>query len=338
MEILTQVSQAALAEGNLDERLKRIAQFLFERLPVAIASILLLDGDASHFVSETDSGDLVLDFPDDWPVSKGVCGRCVRTGEPQLVLDVRQDPDYMPGHPNVQSEYIVPIRYQDRMLGVLNLESTRRDTFGPQARKVFDAVALQIAGAIHLARVNEQLQEANAKLEHLSSVDALTGVANRRRFDEVLTREWRRAVRSGRPITVMLADLDRFKALNDTRGHLHGDLCLRRVAEVLEKGLRRASDLLARYGGEEFALVLPDTDLAEGRRHAETLRAAVIAEKLPHGGSPGRPHVTISIGTAACLPHRGERPEPLVELADQALYRAKRGGRNRVVALGGAGA
>ena len=335
MEILTQVSQAALEGGSLAERLKRIAEFLYDRLPVAIASILLLDGDGSHFVSETDSGDLPLDFPADWPVSLGACGRCARTGEAQLVLDVRKDPDYMPGHPHVKSEYIVPIRYQGRMLGVLNLESTRRDTFGAQARKVFDAVALQIAGAIHLARVNEQLAAANAQLERLSSVDALTGVANRRRFDEVLAQEWRRAARSGRPLTVMLADLDRFKALNDSRGHLHGDTCLRRVAQVLEAGLRRAADHLARYGGEEFALVLPDTDLAEARRHAESLRAAVIAERLPHGGAPGRPYVTISIGAASTQPRRGDRPEPLVELADQALYRAKRGGRNRVVALGG---
>ena len=337
MEILTQVSQAALESGSLEERLKRIAQFLYDRLPVAIASILLLDAEGTHFVSETDSGDLLLDFPADWPVSKGACGRCVRTGEAQLVLDVRKDPDYLPGHPNVQSEYIVPIRYQNRMLGVLNLESTRKDTFGPQARKVFDAVALQIAGAIHLARVNAELQQANAELERLSTTDALTGIANRRRFDEALAREWRRAARRGAPLTVMLADLDRFKALNDTRGHLHGDECLRRVAHVLERGLRRAGDLLARYGGEEFALVLPDTDLAEARTHAETLRAAVVAEHLPHGGSPGRPHVTISIGAAAAVPRRDERPEPLVALADQALYRAKRGGRNRVVALGGAG-
>ncbi len=338
MEILTQVSQAALESGSLEERLKRIAQFLYDRLPVAIASILLLDSTGERFVSETDSGDLPLDFPNPWPVSRGACGRCARTGEPQLVLDVRKDPDYIPGHPHVKSEYIVPMRYQDRLLGVLNLESTRRDTFGPQARKVFDAVALQIAGAIHLARVNEQLQQANAELERLSSVDALTGVANRRRFDDVLSREWRRAARRGAPLTVMLADLDRFKALNDTRGHLHGDACLRRVAQVLERGLRRAGDLLARYGGEEFALVLPETDLAEARTHAETLRAAVVAERLPHGGSPGRPHVTISIGAAATTPQREERPEPLVALADQALYRAKRGGRNRVVALGGAGA
>ena len=337
MEILTEVSQAALESGSLDQRLKRIAQFLFDRMPVAIASILLLDGSGTHFVSETDSGDLKLDFPADWPVSKGACGRCVRTGEPQLVLDVSQDPDYVPGHPNVVSEYIVPIRYQDRMLGVLNLESTSRDSFGPQVRTVIDAVALQIAGAIHLARLAEQLQQANAELERMSSEDSLTRVANRRKFDEVLEREWRRAARRGVALTVMLADLDRFKALNDTRGHLHGDECLRRVARILETGLRRAGDLLARYGGEEFALVLPETDLAEARQHAETLRTAVAAARLPHGGSPGRPHVTISIGAGTALPRREHRPDSLVELADQALYRAKRGGRNRVVAMGGSG-
>jgi diguanylate cyclase (GGDEF)-like protein len=336
MELLTQVSQAALESGSLEERLHRIANFLYDRLPVAIASILLLDASGSRFVSETDSGDLPLDFPDNWPVSKGACGRCARTGETQLVLDVRKDPDYMPGHPNVKSEYIVPIRYQDRMLGVLNLESTRRDTFNPQARKVFDAVALQIAGAIHLARVNDELQKANAELERMSTMDALTGVANRRRFDDVLLREWRRAARRGTPLTVMLADLDRFKALNDSRGHLHGDACLRKVAQILNRGPRRAGELLARYGGEEFALVFPDTDLAEARVHAETLRAAVAGEKLAHGGSPGRPYITISIGAASEIPTREQRPEHLIALADQALYRAKRGGRNRVVALGGA--
>jgi diguanylate cyclase (GGDEF)-like protein len=130
----------------------------------------------------------------------------------------------------------------------------------------------------------------------------------------------------------MVADLDHFKPLNDAHGHPHGDLCLKQVAEALRAALRRSGDTLARYGGEEFALILPGTGAAEALAHAEALRAAVAALRLPHGGVADHPWVTISVGLATGRADELDA-EALVRLADAALYSAKRAGRDRCVAL-----
>lgn len=191
-EILAQVSADALQGETLEEVLQRIVDCVARHLPVAIASIILLNEEGTHFVQEVWSGklDLQLPFGMPWPVEVGAAGRCVRTGEVQLIADVACDPDYVPGNETVQSEYIVPIRHRTRLHGVLNLESTHADFFTPEVRAMFDAVALQIAGTIHLARVVRELEVANRKLEQLSMSDGLTGIANRRCFDLRLVEEW----------------------------------------------------------------------------------------------------------------------------------------------------
>jgi diguanylate cyclase (GGDEF)-like protein len=184
-----------------------------------------------------------------------------------------------------------------------------------------------------VAAQTEELRRANARLEELSMNDELTGVANRRRFDQALADEWSRARRHRLPIALALLDLDHFKRLNDSRGHREGDLCLQAVARHLDAAVRRTGDLVARWGGEEFALLLPGTDLAGAIAVAEELRAGIEALALPHEAAPaGR--VTASVGVAAAVPTPEEGPEGLVEAADRALYRAKDEGRNRVVAAG----
>ncbi|MGH9464540.1 MAG: diguanylate cyclase domain-containing protein, partial [Thermoanaerobaculia bacterium] len=280
--------------------MQRVVDFIAGKLPVAIASILLLDESGQKFVVEAYSGELDLRLPggDDWPITIGACGRAVRLGEPQLVLDPRRDPDYVVGNEAVQAEYMVPIRYRDRILGVLNLESTQRDTFTLSARRVFDSLADQIAGAIHLSRVNRRLERANRELERLAVLDHLTGIPNRRRFESALEEEWRRAGREGHPLTVLLADVDCFKALNDLYGHAYGDGCLTRIARRLEELAGRAGDTVARYGGEEFGLILPETTPAEARTQAERIRQAVAALGLPHEASTVGSHVTVSVGAA----------------------------------------
>ncbi len=333
-ELSSQVTRVALEAEGLDQLLQRVVDYIAAHLPVAVASILLLDQTGAKFVLEAYSGSLELALPGggDWPITVGVCGRCVRTGEAQLVDDVRADPDYVVGNEAVESEYIVPLRAGGRVLGVLNLESTRADTFGAYVRQVFDNLAAQLAGAVHIANVNRQLEQANQELERLSTLDGLTGVANRRHFDESLGREWRRAARDRSPLTLMLADLDHFKPLNDARGHPHGDYCLKQVAAALGSALRRTGDTLARYGGEEFALILPNTGSAEALIHAEALRRAVAALRLPHDGVAEHPWVTISIGIATGRADELDA-EALLRLADAALYGAKRAGRDRCVAL-----
>jgi len=180
-----------------------------------------------------------------------------------------------------------------------------------------------------LVALARRLEEANAQLERLSTLDALTGVANRRRLDQFLELEWRRMARDGGWLSVIIVDVDRFKVYNDRNGHLEGDECLARVARALADAVSRPGDLVARYGGEEFAVVLAQTDLTGAAAVAENLRAAVAGERLSH---PDGGVVTISVGVAAAIPDGYAGASSLVEAADQALYVAKRTGRNRVVA------
>lgn len=180
--------------------------------------------------------------------------------------------------------------------------------------------------------LTRKLDEANRELTRLSAADGLTGIANRRCFDDTLQREWRRAVRANTPMALLVADVDHFKQFNDGYGHQLGDDCLKNVARVLESCLRRPTDLVARYGGEEFAVIMPETDAAGAAQVAESMREAVHAARIAHAFSSVAPVVTVSVGAAATLPSRtdDEGPRMLLQLADQALYRAKREGRNRV--------
>ncbi|MCG8435512.1 MAG: diguanylate cyclase [Gammaproteobacteria bacterium] len=341
MEMMSQVSRQALEAKELNDLLKRIVHYIAINFPVAIASILLLDETGEKFIVEAYSGSLDLKMPegDEWPISVGVCGRCVRTGKAQLISDVRRDPDYVPGNDSVKSEFIIPICYRAKILGVLNLESTEIGTFSSYVQMVFRNLADQIAGAIHLSSANQQLgatnqqlQQANLQLQELSFIDGLTGIANRRRFDEILEAEWYRALRTQKPISILLIDADRFRELNDTHGHQYGDDCLRKIARELKSGAVRPADLVARYGGEEFGIILPETDLQGALAIAESLRRAVEAMQISHGTSDVSDYVTISLGVAAVRPRERGEQRSLVRAADTALYAAKRAGRNRVVA------
>jgi diguanylate cyclase (GGDEF)-like protein len=178
-----------------------------------------------------------------------------------------------------------------------------------------------------------ELDAANRRLEALSMTDALTGVANRRSFDAALAAEWDRAFRSGAPLSLILVDVDHFKAYNDTYGHQGGDDCLRDVAAAMQQVMTRATDLIARYGGEEFAVLLPGSTAAEANVNAERLRRAVEAAALPHRSSSAADIVTISVGAATVTPAAGSAQPNLIRAADEALYRAKREGRNRVVTV-----
>jgi diguanylate cyclase (GGDEF)-like protein len=179
----------------------------------------------------------------------------------------------------------------------------------------------------------QQLEEANRRLEALSYTDALTNLANRRAFDKALDVEWRRGVRSQKPIAILMIDIDHFKSFNDTYGHPAGDSCLVSVAAALASVVRRAADTLARYGGEEFVALLPETDAAGVAAIAERMRLAVEALNIANTrGVGGR--VTVSVGHAAMLANAGTGTASLIAAADVALYQAKRAGRNRVVAAG----
>lgn len=173
-------------------------------------------------------------------------------------------------------------------------------------------------------------EELAEKLFELSSNDALTGLANRRSFDEQLTQEWSRARRLNTPISLLIVDIDHFKLLNDHYGHHYGDECLVKVAEALRNEVNRPTDFVARYGGEEFVVILTGTPLEAALGIAESMRAAVEDVNMLHDYSPVRPCVTVSLGVASVVPTLESQAEALFQSADQALYEAKRAGRNRV--------
>ncbi|GAA5003391.1 diguanylate cyclase [Pseudoluteimonas lycopersici] len=330
--ILVRIAREALQGDDLESLLQGICNCLVVELPVPIASIILLDEPATHFVREVWAGELMLDpqpIATGWPVTRGASGRCARLGTPQLILDVDDDPDYIAGHPEVRSEYLVPIRHRQRLHGVLNIECTRPEFLDAEACAVFDAVADVVAGAIHFARIADELTEANHKLERLSMSDGLTGIANRRRFDRQLEADWARLARERRPLALLIVDADAFKPLNDALGHLRGDECLRELAHLCGR-FAGDGDLVARFGGEELVLLLPGCELARACAIAESLRLAVADAAMPHPASPVAPHVTVSIGVSACVPQANVPPEWLVATADRAMYAAKQGGRNQV--------
>lgn len=306
MQLMSEVSRTALQATDLEELLQRIVQYIREHFPLEPSIVMVEEG-------------------------------------------ARED---LPRETQLTSDLVIPIRFHDAVLGVLNLKPTSDDVFTPANVLAFEAFADQVAGAINMAAVNERLAEATRQLEtktraledanehlakavetlhRISSQDGLTGVANRRHFDEALAVEWRRAARRQSSLSLLMLDIDFFKAFNDTTGHQAGDECLRRVAQTLSDALQRSSDLVARYGGEEFAVLLPETDGEHAHQTAAMLLALIEGLQIPHPSSPYQ-QLTVSIGVATVVPARdgGAAAEQFLGVADAALYEAKRQGRNRI--------
>ncbi|HYW02439.1 MAG TPA: diguanylate cyclase [Gammaproteobacteria bacterium] len=210
-------------------------------------------------------------------------------------------------------------------VGILR-DVTRRKEQQEQMRRYQEHLEQAVA-----ARTAD-LRAANRRLEHLARVDALTQVANRRAFNETLGREVRRAFRGGRPLALILCDIDFFKSFNDRYGHLAGDACLRRVAGAIRGLFTRGGDVTARFGGEEFAVILPDTDLPAAMRLAEAMRHCIGELHVPPPPAAGTSMLTVSAGVASLVPTGPRDIRRLVQSADRALYRAKDAGRDRAVA------
>jgi len=186
--------------------------------------------------------------------------------------------------------------------------------------------------------VEKQLQDAYKAVEALAATDALTGLANRRHFDQTLAAEWRRSLRDRTPLSLLMIDADLFKLYNDTYGHTRGDNCLKQIAEAAQDAVNRPGDVVARFGGEEFAVILPNTDRAGAMQMGVEILAATRDRQLPHSASP-RGIVTVSVGCATMVASFGQHVVNLVEGADDALYEAKNRGRDQlaVAEMGGEG-
>lgn len=257
-------------------------------------------------------------------VSQGLSGRAVRSGRTVVAPDVRLEPDYIPGLPGCRSSAAVPIRYGDRVVGVLNLESPKVAAFSEEDVQLLESFASQLAVAIENARLFQATQR-------LAITDPNTGLYNYRHLQQELAREVSRARRHDLPFSVAIVELDRFKMINDRYGHLFGDLVLREFGQLL-RGALRQEDEVFRYGGDEFAVIFPETDreaaVAALTRVLETARAHRFSNE--HATMEG---VTFTAGVAA-FPEHGEDAASLLHHADAAMYRGKRAGGCRIALYG----
>jgi diguanylate cyclase (GGDEF)-like protein/PAS domain S-box-containing protein len=249
--------------------------------------------------------DLQISHPDDAAALEDLLTQC-REGHPTNILPYRcrkKDGSFVWVEANLRL-------YRDTVTGVpVGFVNVVRDISSRKAAE-------------------DKLSQAYQIVESLASVDGLTGLANRRRLDEIMEQQWRNAIRHQTPFSLLIFDVDNFKPYNDLYGHLQGDSCLRHIADATRAIIHRPTDLLARYGGEEFVVILPETDAAGAHEIAEHIRLAVAQLCIPHEGNPHN-CVTVSVGCATRIPQRETTPESLFTAADQALYQAKAGGRNR---------
>ncbi|AFM39454.1 diguanylate cyclase (GGDEF) domain-containing protein [Desulfosporosinus acidiphilus SJ4] len=184
-----------------------------------------------------------------------------------------------------------------------------------------------------MSKYQEQLEKDNQKLKLLSTLDEVTGIPNRRSFEETLKREWNRCLREGKPLSLIIVDIDNFKRYNDSYGHLQGDKCLRNVAKFLAGILKRSSDFIGRFGGEEFAAILSNTSYEDALNIANQMKKGIERQKIAHDQSSTIPYITVSLGLATTVPTFESTIVELVSVADKLLYQAKRQGRNQVCAV-----
>lgn len=329
-EALYQVSRTMASTLDLQNILTRISETVSSLLHAQAMSLMLLapDGSTLSTVAGSNLFDEGLPGTGSGEVAHGNNPSlvAVREKRPVTIPDLSADPVYgiwlqMARDRGFVSFLAMPLIVQDRALGCMNLYMTERHDFEAEEIQLLSTFASQAAVSIENARLYEEARQ-------LAITDPLTGLANHRQFYHQLAREIRRAQRYKRPLTLLMLDLDHFKAFNDRHGHLAGDHALRETADVLRQNARSV-DILARYGGEEFAIILPETDLQRAAYQAERIRSAV-ADHVFRSQETGQEHqVTVSIGVAS-VSQAMRKSEDLVHDADTALYRAKAGGRNRL--------
>ncbi|RPJ25019.1 MAG: diguanylate cyclase [Chloroflexi bacterium] len=322
MTVLQSFSHTVTSSLDINEILNSVIKLLRDSFGYTYIGVYLLDGDVLHLGAQLGYPNQML--IDEIPITTGVIGRTARTKEMQFVRDVRADPDFVWAAYEVKSEIAVPLLKDGNVLGVLNVESKEHGSLDENAANFLNAMAGSIAVAIDNARLH-------AEVKTMAMTDVVSGLANRRAFDEILRAEMTRATRYSQPISLIILDLDSFKAYNDKWGHPAGDVRLKEIASLLRANVRDP-DVAVRYGGEEFAVILPNTPKSGALRLAERLRRSAEA-CAPYGNNDHSPvsGYTISLGVAT-FPDDATSVEELLLAADNAELTAKRLGKNRVYA------
>lgn len=315
LAFLNNVSKMAISSESSEQMLISIVGEIQKNFHYEHIGIGIFDYVSKEIEIKAEAGSTNQALGKRIPLGAGILGRVARTGEKALVQS--PDPTQLQGViPGSRSVLCIPVTYGETLLGVLNVESRKEDAFSPQDTLIMNTMADLLATALHNAFVFQKLQQQ-------SITDGLTGLKTRRYFWESLSSEWKRAARSGRPFSVVLMDLDKFKEVNDSLGHLEGDLVLARVGRILEQKSRQ-SNIVARYGGDEFIILMPETGVEQAQILAERLRLWIATDPMLN-----QQHITGSFGVGS-FPVHGSSSEEIIRSADAGMYISKHAGGDRV--------
>jgi diguanylate cyclase (GGDEF)-like protein len=312
---LNNISKTAISSEDSEQMLAEIVGHIQKNFHFDHIGIGLLDYGTKDIEIKAEAGTTTQALGKRIPLGTGILGRVARTGE-RALLQTSGEAPLQGVLPDARAVLCIPIAYGETLLGALNVESKNENAFAPQDVLVMNTLADLLATALHNAFVFQKLQQQ-------SITDGLTGIKTRRFFWEALSSEWKRASRSGRAFSVVLMDLDKFKGVNDSLGHLEGDLVLARVGRLLEQKCRQ-SNVVARYGGDEFIILMPETGVEQAQALAERLRQWIAADAMLN-----EHHITGSFGVAS-FPVHGFSTEDLIRVADAGMYVSKHAGGDRV--------
>ncbi len=315
LSFLNSISKTAISSEDAEQMMADIVREIQQNFRYDHIGIGIMDYATKDIEIKAEAGTSTQTIGRRIPVGTGILGRVARTGESALVQNIGQG--QLAGVlAESRAVLCLPITYSESLLGVLNVESRNENAFSPQDVLILNTLGDLLATALHNSFVFQKMQQQ-------SITDGLTGIKTRRFFWEALSSEWKRASRSGRPFSVVLIDLDKFKEVNDTQGHLEGDLVLARVGRLLEQKCRQ-SNVVARYGGDEFIILMPETGIEQAQVLAERLRLWLATDPMLE-----EHHITGSFGVAS-FPVHAFSAEDLIRVADTGMYMAKRAGGNNV--------
>jgi diguanylate cyclase (GGDEF)-like protein len=316
LSLLNNISRNAISTLTPEEMLVKIAEQLEKGLAFDHMGIAILDYASKEVVVQAEAGRRRGAVNRHLKLGESLVGRVARTGRASVVQDFAEESDGRSVLEGSTSGAALPILYADQLLGVLYVETADATDFSEEELSLLHTLADLISGALHHALAFQKAQEQ-------AITDGLTGVKTHRFFMEALFAEWKRSTRAGRPFSVVLIDVDRFKFINDFHGHPEGDLVLKHLGRTLEESCR-SSDVVARYGGDEFVILMPETDAEQGHRLAQKLHSCMLADPLLREKG-----TTTSMGLAT-FPLHGSTPQELIKIADASMYLAKHQGGNAV--------